>query len=214
MSIDLSQEWRWIDGWESVTHTSRRTAGDLTSLVQGALRAPVSLREREASGGVYRGDDVVWELPAANVTYDPKPADLITDADDNEYTVLEVRGPLYGDFWACTCRDLVLAGDLDESVDHLAASAVVNAYGSRVVTHAVAATDIPARIQEVEGEVGVDSLGKRATYRRYRIFLAQELDLAQDDLLRDEAGNEYEVVGWRNKESITDFFTVEARRKT
>ena len=211
-TVDLTTEWQWIDGYELVTHTSTRTSGNLASAVEGALKTAVTLAERQASAGVYRGDDVTWELPAENVKYNPKPADTITDEDGTVWTVLDVRGPLYNDFWACTCRDLVLAGDLRDTIDHLQGSAAVNAYGSRVITHSEVASDIAARVQEVEPLIS-DGRGKRSTVRRFTIYLASPLTLTHDDLLQDGSGNQYSVTGWRDKTSITDLFAVNCELK-
>ena len=211
-TVDLTTEWQWIDGWEDVTHTSHRTSGDLSSCVQGALKTAITLAERQASQGVYRADDVTWELPAVNVKYDPKPGDVITDCDDRDWTVLDVRGPLYNDFWACTSRDLVLAEDLRDTIDHLQGSASVNAYGSRVVSHATVSSGIAARVQEIEPTIS-DGRGKRSTVRRFMIYLASSLTLTQDDLLQDGSGNQYSITGWRDKASITDLFAVNCELK-
>ena len=76
------------DGLEPVTLLR---PGSAATSVGGALRAAVSTAEARASDGKYTAGDVVWHLPAAEVSSPPVPGDVIVDAAGGRWTVLAVR---------------------------------------------------------------------------------------------------------------------------
>ena len=95
---------RFFDGTETVTlyRKSSTSADGAADSIANALRQDV--RARDAEGVVYVMSHLrTWHLPDANITDDPRPGDVITDADSVRWVIQEaVLHNLIGS-WECQC---------------------------------------------------------------------------------------------------------------
>lgn len=89
-----------FDGAQSVIP---QLEGDGASAPLAGLARPLSLREIEASGGVYLPGDVRWHFDAAVGTI-PEPGTAFLDADGTSWTVLEMRNVVLGSRGSCIAR--------------------------------------------------------------------------------------------------------------
>jgi hypothetical protein len=158
MQLDHSVDWMVWDNAESVQYTSSRH-GDMQDTLPTVLRGELSSTEIAKSGGAYTGLDLTFLVPAALLApgFVPKPGDVITDADNVAYNVLQVHGQQRDaagfQVYKCVCRDPIIAYDLQDlitieraAISYDASGAVVKTYppdGGRVL-----AAKLAARVQD------------------------------------------------------------------
>jgi hypothetical protein len=212
-TLDLTGDWAVWDGLESVTYRSVANTGDADYEVSDALRADLTFRELAASGGVYTTQDRKWLVPQSLLTPTPKPADLLIDGDDVQWTVLAVGRDNLQKVWELTCRDLVLAAALYdlvtvERVTYAQDDAGGRTYGEWTAVY----TDIPARIQEGASET-VDERGKRITRQSYVVYLAQRVTVTIEDRLKGPDGLIYEIRGSSNPDRIDELMQLQCERR-
>lgn len=208
MNIDATANWLVWDNTEAVTYTSHRTttasAGDAVLANVTAKRRNPSDRELAVSQGVYTSQDLVWLVPQANLTgltpggdKEPvaKPADTITDAAGNVWTVLEVFFNTLKSTWRLMTRNLAIAFDLQDAVDiqrytltYDAAGAPVRAWPDNNVGTILAAGStpyaaLPARAQLLTDEIK-DERGLRGFQGNYAVYLSQQVQVTQEDRVK------------------------------
>ncbi len=197
------------DGLSPVTVT--RPGGSAGTEVTHALRRPTRTREAQESGGRYTAGDVVWHLPAAELTTSPRPGDVIVDEDGRRWTVLEVQKAALGGRWRCTARNLAVVHGLDQYVDVEKATFAKGAGGADRPTWHVWKTGLRARIQPEE--VRVDEGQERlATTARFKVFLADEVPLDQTHRLKGPDGSVYRVARYRKAERIDALVEIDVTR--
>lgn len=220
ITVDTSQNYLAWNNTEAVTLTSHQNApaGDKAFALPTAKRRAPKWKELAASGGVYTGQDLVWLLPQTVVSAagaignrQPKPADTIEDAAGNVWTVLEAAYNAIRSTWMLTCRNLVLAYGLTDTLSVKRPSLTTDAAGGRTYTYTTVYTGILARIQETDTQ-SKDERGKRVTVKDYTIYVGTRLVLTIEDQVIDQADNVYEVLGTQDADRIDQLQQVKARR--
>lgn len=100
-SLALNQDYKVVDNPLTVTFTSKRSSGDLTDSVAYAQRFDTRRHEHLGSE-VFGSEGVTWELPVAEMTYDPKEGDIITHSGVS-WRVLDARKITFDTIWQCRC---------------------------------------------------------------------------------------------------------------
>lgn len=163
----------YLNNNETVTFASVLTAGDTTCSLTQAIRYPMSLKESQASNGVYRTDDIIWTSDTATfniASLVPKPRDYIT-ADGNTYTVLEaIKSPI-ASFYKLITRDLSLANGLTDTITIQTATISIDASGGITKSWAAVHTSIAARVQP-EQTTAFEERGIKSSQVRYQVFVA------------------------------------------
>lgn len=214
VSIDLSSDHLYLDGTQTVTVTSKRKSGDVQDVAKYALRRELAFKD--LAGGVYTPLDAIWSLPVGQLDWDVKPGDTILDeADDEErtWTILTVAKATLGARFRCVCRDFVLAADLRDEVDYLDPVNRVDLAGSRQPDFAVKRGGLAARVQPISG-AEADYLGQRGTEERFTVFLAEDVEVTNEGILRkigDEAVT-YKILAWRNKSRVDELMEIDVER--
>lgn len=193
---DLAQV---ADGLQAVTLT--RPKSSVSVLVPHALRSIVRARQAAQSSGRYTSSDVAWHLPAGEMPVEPQAGDLIVDADDCRWTVLDVEKTTLGSRWRCVSRSLAVVHGLDAYVDVEEATFTKGQGGAATRTWRTWKTGLSARIQPVE--TGIRSEHDRKVARaRYTIFLAHDLALDRRHRIRGPDGTLYQIVAVREADRI------------
>lgn len=219
MTLDLSTDYLVWDGRETVTFTAHQHASptDTNYTLTDALRRALTFKEMAASGGVYTTQDRRWIIPQAMLTAagfagKPRPADWLTDAQGVRWTVLATDFQVLQSVWLLTTRNLVLAAGLYDLISLWRPANLVDPAGSRGGPFVQVYADVPARIQEQDGEAR-DERGQRITVRRYTVYLGQRLEVIQEDRMQDAAGNKYEVMSYSRPDLITDLMELHVERR-
>lgn len=202
---------------------------NLTQYVPVAKRRNLTNRERAASGGVYTSLDQVWIIPAALLPgVLPKPADVVVETLDGSngqlpgtrWTVLETSLGKNRQTHRLTCRDLVLAYDLRDSItierpaiSYDAAGVPVKAFPSDAQPGGVVLyADLPARIQLVSKEIA-EQRGVRGLEGKYEVTVGQEVDVTSEDRIVLAGGMYLDIVGYQNAQRIDELPKIIAERR-
>lgn len=206
-NIDPSLDYLVWDNLEAVNLQSRRTApGSAPDRMQTnatARRRMLSKREQSPSLGAYTHAEIVWLLPRATTTFEPKPADLITDDFGTAWTIFTVQLQTVRSVWRCTCIALAIAFDLRQLVDIWRAVNTIDAGGGRIPTFQLAYANVPCRIQETTEETA-DLLGRRGPVKQYEIFVGQRLYVTHEDQAKDKSGKIYQIKGDTNPDRLDE----------
>lgn len=201
---------------EAVRLTKRATNGNTDFAISVAKRRAPGFKELAPSGGVYTTQDLVWLIPktladAAGVT--PKPGDVVTASGVN-WTILECPLNTLRSTYRCMTRDMVLAHDLRDTlnVKRPRATVTTDGAGSRTYSYDTVYTGIAARFQEVSADA-TDERGKRLTARRFQVWVETRLYLTVEDQITDQAGNVYELKGWRDADRIDQLQQLECEMR-
>jgi head-tail adaptor len=187
-----------FDGLEGV-HVS--LPGNSTPVaVAGALRRSVTTREAEASDGTYTASDLKWHLPVAQLESAPPLGSVITAADGEPWTVLEVAAQTLGERWLCWTRNLVIAGGLNQTITIQQATWTKTASGAPQATWTDYRTDLPARVQPISSRIEVQH-DQRLARVTHQVFLAEQVLVDQNfRVLHD--GAVYNLLGYREPDRI------------
>ncbi len=200
-----------VDRVEAVT--VKRPGSSQTSSTTGALRRAVTTREAQASQGEYTLSDVVWHLPAGDVTEPPRPADIIVDGDGTLWTVLDVSQTTADSRWRCVCRNLAVAHRLDQFVDIERAVYTKDIRGARQTSWHLWRTGLAAKIQAV-GADNSDSHQQDVTVGEFRIYLAEPVEVDHTHRLKGPDGTRYQITGFKKPDRIDALLEIEAVRIT
>ena len=222
LNFDPSADFaRAIDGAESVT-LRRRGAdpGSSGTIVAHALRRALHTHQSQArsrqntwktvpSGGHYTAGDLVWHLPAEELSEPPRPGDVIVDASNRRFTILEIREATLRSRWQCFARNLAVAYGLDDAVCILKAVYAKGDGGAAETTWRTWKTGVRARIQPVAADATAAS-GARQTIARYQIFLEEDAALDPTHLIRGPDGTFYKIQSAAGAGRIDELQTVDA----
>ncbi len=172
--IVIQDDLTFVDGIESVTYVP--AGGGSPVVVERALRRRVSHSEAAPSDGVYTAHDVKWFLSTTDLTERPTPGATIADVAGDVWTVLEVSRDALNAAWRCRARDLALAENLEHRVAIMRALWQASAAGAPTAIWIVELSDVPARIQPIDGEVTTEH-DQRIVRATHRVYLGQSLSL-------------------------------------
>jgi hypothetical protein len=185
--------------------------GSAATSVGGALRAAVSTAEARASDGKYTAGDVVWHLPAGEVSSPPVPGDVIVDAAGGRWTVLAVGEATAGSRWRCVSRNLAIVHGLDQHVDIEQAVYAKGEHGAEQAAWRPWRTGVAARIQPVQS-TATDEHQRRVTTAAFVVYLAESLAVDHTHRIKSPDGTVYRVVGSRRAERIDALMEVDVVR--
>lgn len=190
MNVDTEMDWWVWDGQEAIIFNSVRTGANGTVVAQQfpvatAVRHFLTKRELAASGGVYTGHDRHWFLPQALLptSIRPKPADFITDSQGENWTILDDSHQDRGGTWKLTCRNLILAWQLNDTINIERAAISFDLAGAQVQAYptgpapnggTVPYPNLRCRVQPEEEEI-IEQLEVRGAGTHYRVIVAQQL---------------------------------------
>lgn len=93
-----------MDGAQTVQFTSKLSSGDVTdSSVPYTQRFAISRQEVAASGGLFTEQDVIFELPVADLSRTPAEGDVVTDASSVAWRVKSAKKVYYDTVWQLVC---------------------------------------------------------------------------------------------------------------
>ncbi len=200
-----------VDRGEAVT--LRRPGSTATATTSGALRQAVTTREAETSRGEYTTSDIVWHLPASDITDQPGPGDVIVDGDDTRWTILAVTRTTADSRWRCVCRNLAVAHRLDQYVNIERAVYTKDIRGAMQATWRPWRTGLAARIQAV-GANNIDKHQQDATRAEFQVFLADSIALDHTHRIKGPDGTLYQITGFKKPDRIDTLMEVDAVRVT
>jgi hypothetical protein len=210
MTLDVSRDYLTWENREPVTHTG--TTDTAATAVQDARRFPVRRHEQAASGGVYRGDDRVWCLPAVQCSFEPLPGDRVTDSAGTVWTVLEAKPVGLGSslsHYRLVTRDLVLAERLRDTLDVERPAITYDASGVALRAWAAAYSGIPCRIQPQEANA-IEERGLYGFEGTHLGFVDRQLTLTAEDRVLSN-GVYYDLKGWHNAQRIDELQVLDLR---
>jgi hypothetical protein len=198
-----------VDGLEPVTLL--RPGSSSTASVDGAMRAAVCTAEARASDGKVTAGDVVWHLPAAELDAPPGPGDVIVDAAGGRWTVLAVRLATAGSRWRCACRNLAVAGGLDQYVDIEQATYAKGEHGAEQTAWRPWRTGVAARIQPVRA-VARDEHQRQVTTAEFVVYLAGPLAIDHTHRIKSPDGTIYRIIATRRAGQIAALTEIDVVR--
>jgi hypothetical protein len=198
-----------VDGRQPVTVT--RPDGSSSILVGGAVRASVSTAEARASQGKYTESDVVWHLPALEVTDPPALGDVIIDVAGRRWTVLAVRQATADARFRCVCRNLAIVHDLDTIIDIERAEFVKGENGAERAVWSPWRTGLAARIQPVQTAARKEHQ-RPITAAEFVVYIEEQLSLDHKYRVKTPDGTVYRVVGCEKAERIDSLMEISVVR--
>jgi hypothetical protein len=203
------------DGTQTVTLLRRgRTPGDPGTVVTHALSRAITageaamvatgdVRKQVPSGGQQQADDLVWHLPVVELPDAPQLGDVILDGDGRRWTILAVKLATLGTRWRCETRDVGIKVGLDDAI-----SVQKNAGSSASPLWRTWKTGIRARIQPLE--TTIDSTTETpSTTARYRIFVAENIDVDHTCRIRGADGTIYTILSSTGADRIGELQVIE-----
>lgn len=197
---------RVADGLETVTVT--RPGSSVATLVPGALRSAVRSRQIAESAGRYTASDAAWHLPVAQVAEPPRVGDVIVDAADQRWTVLNVEKKSLLTRWRCVARNLAVVHGLDAYVDVEKATIAKGLGGAETRTWRTWKTGLSAKIQPAGTEVRREH-DRQVTRARFKIYLLQDLDLDRTHRVRGPDGAIYRVTATRKADRVDALMEID-----
>lgn len=207
-----------VDGTEAVTLKRRGTSSE--TAIANALRRAVDTHEaaarnlyntwkKPASAGRHTAGDVIWHLPKEQLSVAPRLGDLIVDADNARWTVLEVGLATLETRWQCFARNLAVVHGLDDTLTILKATYAKGSGGAAEPAWNVWKTGIRARIQPAEVAVDVENQARRIT-QRFQIFVEEDVALDHNHRIQGPDGTVYRIRGTTGAQRIDQVQTVDA----
>ena len=164
-------------------------------------------KEAEPSHGVYVWTDAYFDLRVQD-EISPKVGDYFVDSENIRYWVMEVRRPVFGDYWGLNCRSPNIKQELAVNIYLYTSQWSVNEYGDRINSQ-VKGSPILAAIQPEDSEIA-DWIGKRGYKENFRIYLADyDLDIPYGSIIEDDFGTKYSVLSHHSKRRIGELEFLE-----
>lgn len=203
IAFQTRSEWRFWPNREPVT--LRIIGADLTytsSAISDAKFRAINYKEMMGSQGAYIGRDRVCLIPAEVLLpgVSIKSGDKIRQADNTDWTVLEVQAGKFLQTFRCVTRCLVLVYDLSENVVVKRPSPTTDASGKRNSTFATVYT-VRAKIQEQSAAVVPDYQGGPTGRRELTMYTDTRMTLLPGDVI-DVGATRYDYAGSSNWDRI------------
>lgn len=195
-----ANEWRFWQDRENATLLARTAPGvydshPLKAAGGAAKRRALTYRELMASNGAYSHNNLVWLLPAANLPagVEPRAGHRVRDADDYEYTVLEVQKGKFGETHRCITVCLELVEELRELAT-IERPAGLKDGGGRLAltTYAELHADVPCRLQPLESARG-EEFGRTTSPHRFVAYLDLDVEALRARDVLVVAGQRYTI---------------------
>jgi len=219
MNLSGRVEYLCWDNTEEVLYSSMgREAAYMEDTIAVAKRRALNIREAAASGGVYQAGDIVWLIPA--VLYPksmdvPKPADIITDRDGNEFTVLSAQGQRRDatgyQTYRCVTRNLAIAALMHDTVTiETPDSGTLDASHTELKTWRPLYAGVKCRVQPLDATVGAERAIRDMT-TKYEVFLSRELAITtRERVVWPNALTGYlTITAYRNRQRIDELPVIE-----
>lgn len=190
--LDISQDWRIIDGGVQVTYTSTRFTGSVYDNIV-AFPRQLSSREQEASDAAYVSATRLFNVPASQFAsgFVPKEGDTITDPAGTVWTVLHHDLSAFDQWWDLTGLSLAIAYDLQDmiqiqraAISYDAAGAVLKLWpdgspkGGQVLYPSML-----ANVQALTAEI-VEERGIRDTKITHAVQVSQQIQVTNQDRIK------------------------------
>jgi hypothetical protein len=199
-----------IDGLTPVTVLRPGTAARIE--VTHALRQAVRARQSDQTPPADDAADVVWHLPAAELSEAPRPGDVILDAGAVRWTILDVRQTMLGARWRCVARDLALEHGLDAYVDVEKVTYVKGSGGADEPSWQIWKTGLRAKIQAHSAVVG-QKQERQLTAARFTVLLADDLPIDHTHRIKAADGTIYTITGCRKAERVDALLEIDVVRE-
>ena len=207
-----------VDATESVTLKRRGTSS--ATAIAAALRRAVDTHQasarnlyntwkKPASAGHLTACDVIWHLPKEQLSEAPRLGDLIVDADNARWTILDVRLATLKTRWQCFARNLAVVHGLDDTLTILKATYTKGSGGAAEPAWNVWRTGVRARIQPAKAAVDVENQTRRST-RRFQIFVEEDVALDHNHRIQGPDGTVYRIRGTTGAQRIDEVQNVDA----
>jgi hypothetical protein len=183
-----------VDGLEEVT-LRRRDSHAIVSVLT-ARRQHVRTLEAEPSQGAVVEANAAWHLVLAEGVA-PHVGDVVLDAGDHRWTILEVEELPQLGRWKCVTRELRIAYGCGERVD-VERAVWSDGETPEIVGYTYVATALPVRIQPVEVSVDDEQTGQAT----FRIILGESLALEPRDRFVGGDGTIYVLQSYQQAERI------------
>jgi hypothetical protein len=204
------------DGTEPVTLLRRgSTPGEAGTTIAHALRRAITsgeaaivkvgdVRKQTPSGGKQLAVDLVWHLPAAELTDTPGLGDIIIDGAGCRWTVLAVKQATLGARWRCETRNVAIAAGLDDTI-----SVQKNTGTAASPEWRTWKTGVRARIQQIKTTIKA-SAATPTTTTSYRIFVEENIDVDHTCRIRGADGTIYTLTSSSGEDRIGELQVIEA----
>lgn len=198
-AVTLLRRNRDRDEGEAIPHAFRRaiTAAQASIIKQGDVRKNV------VTDGKCTEAEVVWHLPAAEMTGPPLLGDIILDSAAQRWTILEVKLTTLGSRWRCETHNVAVVFGLDDTVTVVKA---VEGYEGQWRTWR---TGIRARVQPMARAM-YPNAGVPHTTASYRIFLEENVELDHTCAIRGSDGTIYSIQNTSGMDRIGELQVIEA----
>jgi hypothetical protein len=160
-----------IDGSENVT---LEVSGTANRVVLNAHRNQISTEEVEASNGLAKLGDTIWQWPTSETPTQPALGSVIVDGDGNNWTILSIDKRVMNTVWSAICRNLAVEARLDTLVTIQTATYAKDADGVAVPTWSDAYTSVRAKVQPITQTPEVEHDADE-TEQTVRIILESDL---------------------------------------
>jgi head-tail adaptor len=192
------------DGLEAVTLERRGSDSDS---IANALKREIATREAAASDGKYTASDTRFHFPVSAVTSAPRLGDVIVDSTGERHTVIEVQSATLAKRYKCVTRSMAIVYGLDDAVTIERATYAKGTQGAVTRTWADWRI-VRARIQP-DAATAETTAGAYQATKRYKIYMAEDLELTEAHRFRAADGTLYKFAGFTGAESVGDILTVE-----
>jgi len=200
-----------VDGLEAVTIVRR---GSSTTSITNALQRAISDHEIAESNGQLKAGDVRWHFPTVEADTVPRLGDVVLDANEDRYTILDVQHATLEKRYRCIARNLRVYYGLDDTIDVLQAAWRKGRGGSMEVDHwDVWKAGIRARVQPIVSDIGDEHESRRVAKPvsiMIELDLEPEFDPNQQHRVRTSDGTIYKVTGYTGAEQVGVLPSIQA----
>jgi hypothetical protein len=189
----------------------RRRGMSSFTLVPHALRRRIRLREARSSDGHVLQSETVWHLPAGELLVAPRLGDLIVDAQDQMWTILDIERTDALGSWRLLSRNLAVAAGLDQLVTVEQAIPAKSSAGDLQPNWIPIWSGVRAKIQPANS-LRKELHDQQSILERFDATLADNLPITQGHRVVDMGGTIYKVVGIEMPERIDQLLLVRVVR--
>lgn len=211
LSFDPTGDFALVtDGLTPITLRRRFTLEEYAGIQ--ALRRAVTIREAQASNGLYTTQDVRWHFETGAVNPAPSLGDVIyEDGQDQLWTVLAVETATLRTRYACVCRNLAIVHHLDTLLTIKRPSYTKDSYGAETATLSLLHQSVSGRIQPERADE-LREEGRDQLDRVWRVFVDNLPDGTQyqprrNDVIENASGT-YRVIGFEFPEQVGELLHV------